>query len=89
MNSELNTKLEELTKTLEKIGFKELKINIYQHDCTKTQAEQLMESVSETAEHKSYHGEDDPVYWVEANSGSYPNSVRFYCFYTPDEEVSQ
>jgi len=88
MNSELNEKFEELTKTLEKIGFKELSINIYQHDCTEEQAKRLGEAVDKAAEYKTYHDSDESTYWIEAELRSCSNLIKFCCFYTPDKEAS-
>jgi len=90
MNSELNTKLEELTKTLEDIGFKEFAIEIRQHDCTETQAQKIMRKIDkrERAICESFRGDDGEITdWLETTLRPFPNEIKIYCFYTPDEEA--
>jgi len=89
MNSELNEKFEELTQTLEKIGFKEFTIDIYQHDCTETQAKQLMGSVVEY-KYKYFKSDGrETTNWLEAELRPFPNEIKICCIYSPDKEITQ
>jgi hypothetical protein len=88
MNSELNTKLEELTQTLEKIGFKDFSIDIYQHFCTETQAKQLMETVDSRIVRQFFEDDDgETTDWLETTLRPYPNEIKIHCTYTPDKEA--
>ena len=89
MNSELNTKLEELSQTLEKNGFKEFSIEIRQHDCIEKQARKIMGTVGEHAIYKSFKSDDGKITdWLEITLRPFPNEIKMYCFYTPDEETA-